>query len=509
MSGPVVVNGVAGQTMTGAGDDPLLVDQESEQRLLGIAILTPGVASTLDLRPDAFSRPDHATIYAAALSVAEQDSWEDSTGGLVAVAAELRRRGKLEAVGGLPALTALCNVADLQDAAPALAAQIACLAVRRRVVQAGGKIADAAYDVADPEALAARVQAALTTAGFFLPEQTLRDAVPAQRKTGATIMVVTAQELAEQTPEATAWVVPGLVAVGGITEVDGGPKTSGKTTFLLALVAAVLDGRDFLGQPTQATGVVYLSEQTTHTLRPPLARAGLLGRDDLVIVPWHANRRLPYPEVVRQAVALCLDRGWRLLIVDTLSQWAGLSGESENQSGAALAAMQPLQDAAGRGLAVAVARHDRKGGGAVGESARGSNAFTGAVDVVLQLARPEGAAPETQRVLSALSRFSETPARLVITLEPGGYRALGDVRAVVTNGVRDAILESLPADPERAWNLDDLLDACAQVTGRRPARSTVQDALSGLIAPADGRPLVVAMTMPSRGSPRRYYRLPG
>jgi hypothetical protein len=42
------------------------------------------------------------------------------------------------------------------------------------------------------------------------------------------------------------------------------------------------------------------------------------------------------------------------------------------------------------GLAVLMLRHERKGGGEVGESGRGSSAFAGAVDVILQLKRPEG-----------------------------------------------------------------------------------------------------------------------
>lgn len=48
-------------------------------------------------------------------------------------------------------------------------------------------------------------------------------------------------------------------------------------------------------------------------------------------------------------------------------------GDSENNAGDALAAMLPLQEAAGNGIAVIVLRHDRKSGGLVGESARESS----------------------------------------------------------------------------------------------------------------------------------------
>ena len=115
-----------------------------------------------------------------------------------------------------------------------------------------------------------------------------------------------------------------------------------------------------------------------------------------------------------------------LLIVDTLPQWAGLRGDSENDSGAALEAVAPLQRAAAAGLAVIIVRHDRKGSGDVGESARGSTAFGAAVDVIIQLRRGNPDERPTVRYLSTLSRFPDTPAELVIELTPDGFVELGD-----------------------------------------------------------------------------------
>ena len=60
--------------------------------------------------------------------------------------------------------------------------------------------------------------------------------------------------------------------------------------------------------------------------------------------------------------------------------------------GDALAALRPFQRAAAAGLAVVAVRHERKGGGEVGESGRGASAFVGGVDihvaVRVQRARP-------------------------------------------------------------------------------------------------------------------------
>src|ERR1700751_5262060 len=94
------------------------------------------------------------------------------------------------------------------------------------------------------------------------------------------------------------------------------------------------------------------------------------------------------------------------VVVDTLPQFACLKGDSENNAGDALAAMHPLLRAAADGIGVILTRHERKSGGEVGDSGRGSTALAGAVDIVLSLRRPEGNANKTHRLLQALSRFS-------------------------------------------------------------------------------------------------------
>ena len=66
-----------------------------------------------------------------------------------------------------------------------------------------------------------------------------------------------------------------------------------------------------------------------------------------------------------------LDGGYGLLVVDTLGKLARLENENDNSEW--MRAMEPLQNAAHRGLALAVVRHEKKGGGEVGESGRGGS----------------------------------------------------------------------------------------------------------------------------------------
>lgn len=71
----------------------------------------------------------------------------------------------------------------------------------------------------------------------------------------------TARELAHETPADVPWRARPWLADGAITEVDGRVKWSGKTTWTLHLVASILDGEPFMGQPTEKSGVVFLTEQ--------------------------------------------------------------------------------------------------------------------------------------------------------------------------------------------------------------------------------------------------------
>jgi hypothetical protein len=162
--------------------------------------------------------------------------------------------------------------------------------------------------------------------------------------------------------------------------------------------------------------------------------------------------------------------------------------------------MAPLQDAAAADeLAVLINRHERKSGGEVGDSGRGSSAFAGAVDIVLSLRRGEGNTSPTVRVIRALSRFDETPAELVIDYVDGGYRALGSEQDVKAQEAREKILAALPTAEGEAIPFKDLLEAV------KVPRTTAQPAIDGFLG--DG---TVQRTGAGKwGDPYRYWRPAG
>jgi hypothetical protein len=320
-----------------------------------------------------------------------------------------------------------------------------------------------------------------------------REEVAAERK----LPFRSAREIASATPEVAAFIAEPWLPEGGLLEIDGKIKSSGKTTFATHMCRAILDGRDFMGRPTRRSPIVYLSEQSAASFREALRRADLLDRDDFSVLLWHDTIGTPWPAVMRAARAEARRIGARVLGIDTVGQFAGVRGDSENNAGAALEAMAPVQEAAAAdGLAIFLLRHERKGGGDVGDSGRGSSAFAGAVDVVLRLRRPEGAARPGVRMLESLSRFDQTPDTLVIELTDTGYVALGDTEAVAAEEARAAVLEAAPASESEALREADLL--LAADVKRTVGQGAIREHLDAgrLCRAGEGK----------RGDPFRYWR---
>jgi hypothetical protein len=290
------------------------------------------------------------------------------------------------------------------------------------------------------------------------------------------------------------WIARGLVAKGAITEL-GAKVKAGKTTLILAMIRATLDGSEFLSQPTLKTSVLYLTEQPVSSFYQALERAGLLGRQDLSVLHFTDTRGHAWPAVVSEAVTRCKQIGAVLLVVDTLPQFAGLTGDRENNAGDALEAMGPLQAAAAEGIGVLLVRHERKSGGDVGDSARGSSAFAGAADIVLSLRKPEGNAPKTRRLLQSVSRFSETLNDLLVDLTHGAYVALGERHETAIKDAKDLVFAAAPQLEAEAIDLRELgkTTSVSRVTAQRAVDELVRDGLLNRIG--EGK----------RGNPFRYF----
>lgn len=305
----------------------------------------------------------------------------------------------------------------------------------------------------------------------------------------------TAAEIALAVPAAVTWYLAGYFPENSLVDLASKPK-EGKTTWLLAACRAILHGDPFMGLPTQKTPIMYLTEQNETTFRKALARVGLLECEGLAVLFWKEAYGLPWPRLMEHVRNECVRRGVKLLIVDTFHQFAGLEGDSENSAGATLEAMRSLQEVRDAGITVVTSRHERKSGGVVGEAARGSSAFAGAVDVLIVMRRTAGNNPRRSgRVLTSISRFDETPEELVIELTPDGYVAHGADQALALADAKAAILSRAPRSEAEARTMDDLTE------GLRVARTTAQRAIESL--GKEGQ--IVQVGKGVKGDPIRYY----
>lgn len=306
---------------------------------------------------------------------------------------------------------------------------------------------------------------------------------------------LTGAEIENVVAEEVPWVVEPYIAVGAMTDLSGKVKLAGKTTLALDMVRSVPHGKKFLGQKTVKGPVVYLTEQPKVSFREAMKRAGLLGRKDFHVLFRSQAFGVPWPNVVERAIRECEDSGSRLLVVDTLSQFAGLVRDAENDSGAALAAMEPLQKAAARGIGVLTISHDRKGGGAPGDARRGSSAYAGAVDVLCQLRRTEGNGPRNRRLLSAISRFDATPEDLLIELRDDGYYSLGEPGEAAKEQVGREVRALLPHSKL------DAADIAALAEKTSIKRTQLQRVLDALLK----KNLIHKTGKGVRGNPARYF----
>jgi hypothetical protein len=321
----------------------------------------------------------------------------------------------------------------------------------------------------------------------------LSAAAESSRRAERNLVFRTAREFASTVPAEVPWIARPFVVAGSITGIDGKIKAAGKTTLMTHVMRSVLDGAPFLGQATRRSPVVFLTEQSGPSLRESLRRADLLDRGDLFVLSWAETAGFDWASIVEAAVDECVARGAGLLVVDTLSRFAGIRGDGENSAGEADAAMAPLQTAAAQGLGVVVLRHERKSGGDVGDSGRGSSAFGGAVDILLALRRRGGNAPANTRVIMALSRFSETPDELVIELTDQGYVVTDTLDETEGPSVASRVTEFL-ASVDEAQTIEEML------TQIGCARTTLQKALDQL----EGEGQVARSGAGVRGDPYRF-----
>ena len=306
----------------------------------------------------------------------------------------------------------------------------------------------------------------------------------------------TAEEFCQSVSAEVLFIVEPYVVAGAITEISGKIKHAGKTTFTMAMARAVVDGTPFLGYPTTKTPVVYLTEQPDASFRQAIARAGLDYRRDFLLLSYKDAFAEDWETIIEAAHKKCMEIGSTLLIVDTLPQFAGMTEGQENDSGAAMVALKPLQKLTSDEIAVVAVRHDRKAGGEVGDSSRGSSAWGGGADTLATISKAVGNSASTVRILSCISRFDGPPDKLVIDLREGEYINLGNGTEVALSQAKEDIWKIIPDTEDEAKATGVIL------TATKTAKTVGQEALTELV----GEGNLQRKVGQGKGSPWLYWK---
>ena len=428
-------------------------DLAAEQATLGGMLLIDEVTDAILglLEPEDFFLPCHAAIFEAIGSLRGQGTPAD----LITVASQVAGDEDVISRGGAAYISSLPQLSVPALNAPHHARIVKALATRRRAEDIG-------WALLENRMTAAQAQASL--------------AELCATETAESLPTIVALDFCQEVPEEPEWIMEGYLARGAITELDARIKT-GKTHFATDLIRAILGGEEFLGRKTLLIPVLYLTEERQTTFRAALKRVGLDETDGLYLTFKHQTR-LSWKDMGRAVAATAKRHGIGLVVVDTLSDWSGLEADMENDAGAALSAMRPLMDMAAAGLAVLVLRHERKSGGEVGESARGSSAFGGAADILLALKKDPAGGQENRRVLEAVGRLEGWAPRLVLEMTEGRYRSLGTNAQVEAESARRLLLSVLSIREDDAITEKQILEEA----GEQVARSTLKRVMDELLA---------------------------
>jgi hypothetical protein len=207
----------------------------------------------------------------------------------------------------------------------------------------------------------------------------------------------TADYLRTHVPPEPEWLVPGVLAKGQTTELNGREKI-GKGWFEAYLIGAMERGTPTLFGPSEhvpARTLIY-TEEPEHSLREKLEAFDV--KDALIVYHWELGMKR-WTETIDWLVQAAIDGSYQMLFVDNISAATG----TVDENGVELARhVEPLRRKAMEfKLAVLIDRHQRKSGGDVRDRSRGGTALAGAVDQIIAMEK----APGNERKLESWGRL--------------------------------------------------------------------------------------------------------
>jgi hypothetical protein len=249
----------------------------------------------------------------------------------------------------------------------------------------------------------------------------------------------TPKDVYERAGEKDTPVVPGFLYEGFMVDLAG-EAGSGKTTFLMAMVKAILTGGYFLGRPCQKSPVVNLSEQA-ETIVTAMEKIGLNSEHEGLYVLPHKNvDDLTWEETYTKVRRMAKGVGAKAIFTDTIDDFGGLESDQSSNDGDVRKLLKlPKAAAQVDGLAVLNVRQMNKMG-----KGKGSVEFDHSPDIVRGLyILPNG--PENAREIRTIKSRTreELPRKQTVELREGIYHSLGSATKVQEHHARNAALSIL------------------------------------------------------------------
>jgi len=347
--------------------------------ILHAATVPPAVSGILTRGH--FDAEPCGVLYEAALHLTAQGAPVDP----ITLRAALK--GTLDRIGGMELIASLIDEVPSDNHAEAHAQLIVRSARRRQLRTEAERLAQAATDPAI--ALESLAETAIRTGA--LGQAMAASALP------GTMQQPLVRSLAQLINEPDilkppAAVMPRLAYRGRVALIVGREKMGGKSTLLTAGAAAVSRGITFLGEPTIAGPVLWVSADQEHAAEIT-QRAVRFGAD-----PARFHVLWPRESFADLQRALDLVQPI-LLVVDTLANFARVDDPSSAAEWPATL-LPLLRLARERDMAVDVAHHAKKGEGG---GYRDSTAIGANVDLLLEL-RPDTSDP-ARRHVTVLGRW--------------------------------------------------------------------------------------------------------
>ncbi len=451
---------------------------ELEQAVLGTILfaaqtvdtdaITHGIAA---LGEEAFYEVQHRVIYRVIERLHRAGRLPDP----ITVTDELQRLGQLDDAGGAAYITPLAGSVFSTALLPQYVSRLRHLWAKRFIAELAGEVYHAAQDGSSPRALVSVLERGLESVREL--DSDVNGLNPGSNR------IQTAIDLLEGAGEHQRWWPlwgqPGIVGPGVATLISGHAKVAGKTT------AVGIGIRDLLQEAPDLSALVLTEE-------PPSLWRGRLKRWKFRTPNWRFRFAdgTPWPTLLHELEQQPID----ILVVDTLRMFAGIV--DENDASAVGASIRPLVLLTRRkNLALVALHHLRKTEGEEGLAHAGSTALVALFDVALELRRDQQA--PGRRIMTAVSRFEETPRALALELRGEQLVVLGSPEAVALSEVVERVFEVIL--PGSQLTVREILEALGEP---KPSREQVSRALKQL--QAEGR--VTATGRGVKGDPQRWGR---